>query len=94
MECSQVYKILANESHNDKLKLLISKNPVSMQLQFNDSLNIDEQQNGITNNSSTSSSIQIMNRKINNKWETNNNGTNNDKLNNLYITSSCKTTAL
>ena len=73
MECSQVYKVFANESHNDKLRLTISKKPRKMQLEFGEILTIDN-----TNNNKTS--VKLDN--------------NSDKLNSLYISGGCKTTAL
>ncbi len=79
MECSQVYKIFANESHNDKIKLLISKKPRKMQLEFNETTTNNNNNDEQNSNSSSSS---------NKKWDQ-------DKLNNLYLNgNSCKTTAL
>ena len=65
-----MFKILANESHNDKLKLIISKKPRKMQLEFNEPLNFDDQNSNHTKTPSFN----------------NNNG--------VYVTGSCKTTAL
>ena len=64
MECSQVYKIFASESHNDKIKLLISKKPRKMQLEFNETTNnINDEQS-----SSSSSNKKWDQDKFNNLY--------------------------
>ena len=57
-----MYKILANESYNDKLKLLISKKPRKMQLEFNEPINFDEKNSNkasTNNNNNNNNGVYI-----------------------------------
>jgi transposase-like protein len=62
MDCSQVYKLLSNDQTNDKMRLVLSKRPKTME-----KLYTDEQQS--SNNEDNSRLTRI-------NWDDNSNGSN------------------